>query len=181
MPNPNQLPDDLFAEYLENLLLTGETDAKIFALTKAPQEKITGHRNQLKTKWLSKSSKNETDEYNLAIVEARLGKLYEIAYKAFLQSQKQYKIIYQNDVTNPNGPTVNHRIHPKGPGDIQWLKLILDIVKHQGTLSKVEKFNIAEPLDDYLEFVEYKEMKARKAISETLDNESEELLAEEYE
>jgi hypothetical protein len=170
MPNLNQLPDDLFESYLENLLLTGKTNTDISSLIKSPKEKIDKHRQNIKQKWLSSSSRNETGDYNLAITEAKLLKLYEIAYKAFIKSQAQYKIIYKNDVENPNGPVVNHRIHPKGAGDIQWLKLILDIIKQQSQLAKIDKTDMADTLDDYLEFVQWKETQAIEHLKTIKDD-----------
>jgi hypothetical protein len=173
MPNPNQLPDDLFESYLEDLVLTGKTNLDISSLSKASQEKIDQHKESLKKKWLASSSRQETNDANLAIVEARLRKLYEIAYKSFYQSQKQYKIIYKNDVDSPNGPVVNHRIHPKGAGDISWLKLVLDILKQQAQLAKVDNVvNMGETLDNYLEFVEWKEANAIERLN-TLEDDTE--------
>lgn len=155
MGKPKCLPDHLFQSYLEHLILIGKNQTEIFSLTDSSQEKIDSFTQRIKADWEETLTIKKPTETNLAFIEAKLNKLYAIAYDAYFKSTKRKKIVYKNNV-KPDGTFVeNHKIIPSGQGEVYWLRLILDIIKYQASFRANGNLDtIDSEFEKYLEYIQ---------------------------
>lgn len=154
------LSNEAFEDLVESLIFQERTDEEICKKTKASKEKISNAEQNIRDRWLEKSSQNYSLQANLSHTESQINYLIKIAFQSFLQSQRRRVVIYKNDVTNQKGPTIEtHRIEPTNAGDVSFLKLILELIKQRIALNKLDKMdyqgNELDP-ETLMEFFEWK-------------------------